>query len=422
MKRYFLAQWILPVSRPPLADAFLAVEAGRIVAVGKRSDLSPQQQAEATVFPPHALVTPGLVNTHAHLELSFQRVIPNPPPGTMTDWLMDVVAQVSQAATPEAKLARCQLGVAEMLQAGTTCVNDISSDGASLGVLKAAGLRGVVSLEFFHPHSETLAVEPIIQRYAAMADAANNCVGVGLSPHSPYNVSPAAWQALLAACRPTVVHTHLAESQDEVAWIRGADPDPTLNRLHQRVLKQTFSPQATGLSPTRYLDAFGLLEPRLIAAHGVYTDAEDRALWKTHGVRLAHCPRSNHHLQGTTLCWEDWRTLKVPTGLGTDSHLSSETLDLRAEARSAMAIHGWTAAEALRVMTQGGAEVMGMAETLGTLEPGKAADFVCWVPQASKIEPPPESQVLLESTHCRAVYVAGESLLWQDAQNPVLEV
>jgi cytosine/adenosine deaminase-related metal-dependent hydrolase len=422
MKRYFLAQWILPVCGPAMPDAFLAVEAGRIVAVGKRSDLSPQQQAEATAFPPHALVTPGLVNTHAHLELSFQRVIPNPPPGTMTDWLMYVVAQVSQDSTAEAKQARCRIGVAEMLHTGTTCVNDISSDGASLAVLKGAGLRGVVSLEFFHPHHETVAVEHVLQRYAAMADEADDFVKIGLSPHSPYNVSPKAWQTVLAACRPAVVHTHLAESQDEVAWIKGAEPDPNLNRLHQRVLKQTFSPQTTGLSPTRYLDAFGLLEPRLIAAHGVYTDAADRFLWQTHGVRLAHCPRSNHHLQGTTFGWEDWRELKVPVGLGTDSHLSTESLDLRAEARAAMAVHGWTAEEALRVMTLGGAEVMGLTYKVGTLEPGKAADFVCWVPQATHRDTAPEAQVLSNSTHCHSVYVAGETLLCQNAQNPVAGV
>lgn len=418
--QYFGADWICPVDQPPLADGFLAIENGRILGLGRMIELPEAIQPEVRSHASGVLITPGLVNAHTHLELSFPESIPVEPGQSMGDWLRGVIRAANSPnpeMTPEAaRLSRCQTGVAESLAAGVTCVNDISSDGASLSVLDAAGLRGTVSLEFFHPGWETLRVEPIIERYRQVAEryAEHPLLRVGLSPHSPYNVSPAAWQAVISACDPPVVHSHLAESQDEIEWLAQTRRDGLrlkLDQLHQAVLQRTFEPQWVGLTPVGYLEQFQLLESRLIMAHGVYTTEADRALMKKHGVSLAHCPRSNLFLQQQTLDWFEWRESGIAIGLGTDSRLSNHSLDLREEARESMALHGWTAETSLRHLTLEGARAMALESNIGSLSVGKAADFVIWNTASVSEEPDAASLFLAPQTALQEVYIEGQGVI-----------
>jgi cytosine/adenosine deaminase-related metal-dependent hydrolase len=215
-------------------------------------------------------------------------------------------------------------------------------------------------------------------------------------------VSPAAWQALLDACHPTLIHTHVAEFPDEVRYLQGK-PSAILE-LHRTVLAQTYAPQATVESPVAYLRQFNLLNHHTVAAHAIETTATDRAILAETGTTIAHCPRSNLALHGKTLTAAEWDD--IPMGLGTDGRLSTENLDLRAEARCAQQLHDWDAKHALEALTLHGAQALHLEKNIGSLEIGKQADWVLW--QAAQPElGPPEAMVLDERTIVEEVWIAG---------------
>jgi 5-methylthioadenosine/S-adenosylhomocysteine deaminase len=421
-QRILTAEWVLPVFAGPIRGGYVILEGSRIAAVGALDDcpgLPPPR--------PGSLITPGLVNTHAHLEQSYPQPIPKAAEAPFSRWLLDVVALTRAGRTcPEKasaeKAGRCRQGAEELLRTGTTCVNDIASGWESLEILDAMGLRGVVSLEFFHPASEPVRVDSMIAAYEAFRDGyeGHPRLRAGLSPHSGYNVSPAAWRALREACHPPVIHAHAAEWAGEAAWFQGGDGDIT--RLHETLLGQRFFPPRSAETPIRHLADWGLLDNRTILAHVTRTTPDDRVLLARHGVGVAHCPRSNLFLHGETLCAADWADSGVPLGLGTDGRLSVENLDLRAEARCAMRQHGWSARQALDVLTLGGARVLGLERDIGSLAVGKRADLVLWQASPSPAEDdpakddpnegePPEERLMRETTRVDAVYVDGIGLL-----------
>jgi cytosine/adenosine deaminase-related metal-dependent hydrolase len=415
------AHWVVPIDGPPIPHGFVQTDpkTGLIVAVGRLADLAQADQQALTLHPHHTTVlTPGLVNTHTHLELTFNQADRALMPTTsgFADWLLAVVALTRDPthSTPHATLARITQGIGQLRQSGCTTANDISSDGASLPLLVQHSCRGRVSLEFFHP-----ALPPNQARLQAVLDLAEQywpqqtpAVTLGLSPHSPYNVSPQAWQWMLSAWTKRFgtapwVHTHVAESPDEQAWLLG-QPNG-LDTLHQRVLQQTFLPQAIGLSPVSYLHTNGLLNANTTIAHGVCTSTADRQTLQTVGVGLAHCPRSNHHLHGQTLLASHWQQYPA-MGLGTDSSLSCPTLDIRDEARTAMALHGWDSAKALEVLTLGGATAMGLQHTIGSLTPNKAFDAVLWTLDGTEDDHAtlsPQAVALSPSSVASRVWVGG---------------
>ncbi len=410
MKDYLLANRVLPVSGPPLTEGFVAFEDGRIASVGRIADLPSSLPPGCRVTDLRSdsapsLLTPGLVNTHAHLELSFDE--PVPMTASMDQWLLDVVALSRKYGSSQEQQARCAAGVEEMLAAGTTCVNDISSRGASLAGLDESGMRAVVALEFFHPASHPVDVTPALQTYQAFfaSFAGHPRIRPAISPHSPYNVAPDAWKAVIEACSPFLVHTHAAESRAESDWLAGRQS--SLNRLHQQLLGRTFQPTIRGLSPVAYLQAHGLLSERLIVAHAVCLAAADRRVLREHGVGVSHCPRSNLMLHEETLDWADWRDSGIPVGLGTDSRLSNRDLDLRAEARMASSLHGWSAAQALRHCTLEGAAAMKMDERIGSLAVGKAADMALWLTTPGLLAHSPEKAWLDGHTQAVAVWIDG---------------
>ncbi len=403
------AQWVLPVNQAPIPNGFMAWADGQIVAVGPIAAMPSDWDSAAPQ--PGTLLTPGLVNAHVHLEQSFPAPIPKGDDEPFSVWLLRVVGVLQANTDPQARWQRCFNGALEALSTGTTCVNDIASAPESLQALDALGLRGVVSLEVFHPAASPVVIGHWVEKFQPMqqAYAAHSLLQVGLSPHSPYNVSPAAWQALLEACRPPLVHTHLAEFEDEASYLQGQPS--CIQELHQSILGRAFAPQDVAESPVFYLEQSGLLNPQTVVAHALHTSPADRQLLANAGVSVAHCPRSNLALHGQTLTASDWEGLSMPTALGTDGRLSTENLDLRDEARCAMKHHGWTPQTALAALTLQGARALGLKERIGTLSPGKAADWVLWqAPTDASTSPAggPEGLVFLPETEVARVAIDGQ--------------
>jgi 5-methylthioadenosine/S-adenosylhomocysteine deaminase len=353
---------------------------GIIRAVGPASVLHRDFPGEPCESLGDAVLLPGLVNAHAHLELTGLRER-LPLDRSFTEWAAELVTL--RPALDRAFFAASSMeGAARLLQSGATCVADVTSSGASLGPLKALGLRGIVFQEVVGLDPEQAAdrfrsAEDALRSLAL--EASGSLLSVGLSPHAPYSLS----EPLLDRCadllrrRNMMATIHLAESAEEVTYI-GLGLGPIADELLPRVGRSAPSHRVLGESPSAFLARCGLLSERLLAVHAVHLGASDIELLKRHGVALALCPRSNHHLRVGTAPLPRYLASRLRVGLGTDSLASNQTLSLWDEMRFALALYDGavTPQQLLTMCTLGGAGALGMSEKIGSLEPGKRADVI----------------------------------------------
>lgn len=413
---FYFSRWLMPVEENPIQDAYMTVVNGVISSVGKITDLPEEKRPSQVDID---VISPGLINVHTHLEQSVGRVIARLPEQSFADWLIGVLKTMGDYQSKDERRQLCQSGIEEVLASGTTCVSDIGRDTVSYEALSQSGLRGISALEFFHPdphHLNRERLDTLIEQYQQLQQDDCN-VTVALSPHSPYNVSPLAWQYVSSQLPEALVHTHLAEPIEEVPYLQGSPS--SLSQVHQFVLKQTYQYPFSNASPVAFMEEYGLLNNQLVATHLLQLNDTDLLLLQKNQVKVAHCPRSNINLHGKTLDWPQWYNKKIALGLGTDGHLSTPDLDIRAEARMAIQCHGWTEAETLAVLTRGGASVLGLTDKIGTITTGKQADFVCWQVPASLQNLAPEAQLLHQETLVEASYVAGQVVY--PARKPVTQ-
>ncbi len=378
------AGWVLPITGPPLRDGAVAMDDGVIVDVGRSADVC----ARAPDVTPQdlgddAILMPGLVDAHCHLEWSCFDGIVGPRP--FARWLGAFLPLRACMDGEDDHRAAALHGAARALAAGTTTLADSGPTGAGVDALTRVGLRGVVHLEAFgtgddageaEAHAAALATR--VAELDRRAASAGGRVAVGVSPHAPYSAGPVLWRALRghADLARRAWATHIAESPDE--------DDAILRRTGE--LADLFA--AAQLAVGRWdgaggvasrMDAAGALVAGLVAAHCVRVDAADAARLRARGAGVAHCPRSNAYLRCGTAPLRVLDDADVPVGLGTDSPASGGDYDLRAEARACRAAHGPAApddARLLRMITADAAQVLGLAGHAGALAPGRPADLL----------------------------------------------
>ncbi len=381
---------------PPLEGGAVAIDksTGLVAHIEREYESTEEREGGTTIL------APGFINAHTHLELYASSPTPILPEESMADWLSQVTAQ-NKAQTKADRLQNCLKSILELIRTGTTFVNDITSDGASLDALSQIGMRGIVSPEFFYPgHDKDPDLTSVTSRVHELQNrfALHPLLEIGLSPHSPYNVSPSAWAKALKELSPPMIHTHIAETQAEIDWfLNGAS---SLDEVHLRFLGKTFGPTRTGISPLETMADY--LNDRTILAHGTFLSEADWKQIQTSGASLVHCPRSNQWLTGKTLPNLKARLMQgIPIGLGTDSRFSCPDLDMRAEAREARRLHGLSAEETLLLLTRHGAKALHRDHEVGYLAPGMAADMVLWWHPSAGIHDPfeilldPETQPLM---------------------------
>jgi len=357
------ADWVLPVSAPPIRDGAVAVEGGRIAAVGPASELGRGTRYE------EAVIVPGFVNAHSHLEYAVYAGFGDGLP--FARWLALHVERKARIG-PDEMEAIARLGAAQCLASGVTTVGDASFSGASAPACETLGLRAIVYLEVFGRGTEQL-----VSRFEAhrdrIAGSLSDRVRLGISPHAPYTCSPELYEACRELGLPLA--THLAESPAERDWLeRGEGPFAADARL------LVPPPGKTGI---RVLAERGLLDERVVAAHCVAIDDEEIGLLARHGVGVAHCPRSNALLGCGIAPVEALLDAGVRVGLGTDSPASTPSFDFFEELRSTLALtrlrggrpEALSATRAVELATLGGARALGLDAEVGSLEPGKRADL-----------------------------------------------
>ncbi len=372
------AQYVLPVSQPPIRDAALLIEGTSIRAAGPRAVLKRGYPGVPWRDLGEAILLPGLVNVHTHLELSTLRG--QVPPGrSFADWVIHLLEKRSRL-TSETYAPAVEQGITELIRSGTTCVGEVSSAGASLGGLKQNGLRGVVYHEVIGPdqaRAEGIA-EMSFGRLERMRDEARGgLLEIGISPHAVYSVSPRLFEWCREAQQRLGLKAaiHTAESPAEIEYLRSGTGE-----IRTRLLRATgwgeIPPPALGATPVDYLSRLGMLDPRCLLVHAVHLTEEDLDIGAKSGVAVAHCPRSNAYLDVGRAPLKAFRDRGIPVGLGTDSLASNESLSLWDEIRFAHQAHEGllSPAEWIGMATVGGARALGLDMVIGTLDPGKQAD------------------------------------------------
>jgi 5-methylthioadenosine/S-adenosylhomocysteine deaminase len=281
----------------------------------------------------------------------------------------------------------------------------------SLEALSQVGMRGVVSVEFFHPYrTETPDLTELFDRFYPIRARfeGHPLLTVGVSPHSPYNVTPQAWQTLLDKVgSEVIIHTHLAENEMEIEWFQIGNS--AVDQIHESILGKRFGPVSTGLTSVEMLRPF--LSSQWIAAHGVLLSETDLQTLQQAGVGIAHCPRSNLCLSQQTISdLTAYQQAGLDIGLGTDSTFSTPNLDLRAEARTVQQLQGWSARQVFELMTSGSAHAIKRGHDLGQLRPGYKADVVLWQTPHTDIKDPYEAW-LAEDTEPQWVLINGRTVL-----------
>lgn len=416
------ADWVVPVASAPIPEGEVVVHNGIIVDVRRRSGT--RGGADVLDFG-ESVILPGLVNAHTHLELTALR-------GAVEDlsffeWIRRLV-DLKKVLSESEWRASALWGALEAVASGITTIADTTDTGASLYAMVQTGLRG-------RAYQEVFAVEPDADPQRTLREledkiqwlhrsAQGTPVEVGIAPHTLYTVRPHIMQALRDYTRekgyPVCIHS--AESQDEIALLEKGE-----GKFAQMYAQRGIPWQVQGKHPLDILHQQGWLDERTLLVHCVYTEPHHTELLASTQTPVAHCPQSNAKLYNGIAPLNEWLAQGVVVGLGTDSPASNNTQDTFTEMRTAVlfqrGMHGAgpciSSCKAVELATLGGAQALGMAEYIGTLEPGKQADlcvvsllkprqFPAYDPYTTLVFSTCASDVLMTMVGGKIVYQQGE--------------
>lgn len=359
----------LVVTMNPRRDAWpqtdIWIEDDRIVGFG-RFPKAADRVIDATGY----LAMPGLIQPHIHLCQTLFRGAADDL--SLLDWLRQKIWPLESALDATAMRAAADLGIAELIQSGTTTILDMGSVAHTDQIFQAlhdAKIRawaGKCLMDRPNPWLQESAADAIQESRALISrwhGTSHGRIRYALAPRFTLSVTDSLWEetAELARESGALIHTHASETREEVQEARC---------LH-------------GSSPLAHLDALGVTAEDLVVAHGVWLTDRERALARERHVRLAHCPSSNLKLGSGVAPVPLWLSEGITFGIAADGAPCNNWLDGFTEMRLASLVakpvfgaSAFTAEEVLTKATVGGAEVLGAEAEIGSLEVGKQADLI----------------------------------------------
>ena len=374
--RAVAASWVitgLPGEAPIPDGAVVVDDRGRVVDVGRAAVLRVAYPRAA--WETHqAILLPGLVNAHVHLELSALRGETRSG-GGFGPWASSMMTR-RDVLLPEQNTEAIEAGVSELLRAGTSAIGEVTNTLRSVPALAGVPLLGRVFHEIFG--FDRGAVEAQARAYHAARAAVPVAdwpagFGYALAPHTVYTLQPESVQALVADARASGSRTtlHLAEHAAELAFLRDGG-GPFASFLAGRgVSSGAFSPP--GLSPVMYAEQLGVLGPDVLAVHLCAATRDELVRVAATGAQVVLCPRSNLYIELKLPPLYDILGVGLTPALGTDSLASNTTLDVLAEAcalsdRFPQVDRGTL----ISMATWHGARALGLEHRVGALKPGLA--------------------------------------------------
>lgn len=369
-------------ARRRISGGSIYVEEMVIQQIGPAGELP--QEADRVLDAAGMVVVPGLINTHHHLYQTLTRALPETAHAPLFDWLTGLYP-IWAGLDSEAVYVSAMTGLAELLLSGCTTTSDhlylYPNDAHISDEIRAARELGIR----FHPCRGSMSLgqndgglppQSVVQTEAEiLADLEEvtaafhdpgpySMLRIAVAPCSPFSVTTGEMRASAewARAHDLRLHTHLAETLDEEA----------------------FCIRQFGMRPLAYMDSVGWLGPDVWHAHAVHLRPEEIRRMAETGTSIAHCPSSNMRLGSGIAPVREMLDAGVPVSLAVDGSASNDGGHLLLEARQAMLLQrvrggadAMTAQEALEMATLGGARALGR-DDIGSLERGKAADFVAW--------------------------------------------
>ncbi len=381
------ARWVVPVVAPLIRDGWIDIDTVRGEVVGLGASASGRRApAGHRIDLGEAVVLPGLVNAHTHLELSYLAGVVAPADDFVA-WVRALLAaRRANPATVTTVAEAAGRAIAAMEASGTAAVGDIGNTDAAVQALAASSLSGVHFREALGfrravaARVEAEACHGAAEAQAQLAEARNTRIAATVAPHAPYSTSAPLIQSLAAGypAGQGLSSIHLGESAAEVEFLAtGAGPLRTLLD-DLGAWDDGWSPP--GVSPASYLGALGALHDRLLVVHGTQFSAADLRVIADAGATLVICPRSNEWVGAGVPPVSAAFAAGVRVALGTDSLASVADLNLFAELSAVRALAPGVAASALlRAATLGGAQAL-RCERLGALRPGASSRALVRVP------------------------------------------
>ncbi len=394
-----------------LSPGAVAISDGKIVAIGSPDDLSSRFRPKQKISRPSAVVMPGLVNTHTHAAMSLMRGIADDKP--LMEWLGKTIFPAeAKNVSPGFVKAGTTLACLEMVRGGTTTFADMyyyESDVAA--AVDACGMRAVLGetwLDFPVPDHKDLEETRTVTRAFLEKWKGHPRIVAAVAPHAPFTCSKETLVAARALAdeygAPLLIH--VSETQDE-----------------QRQILEKY-----GTTPAKWLGSIGFLGPRVVAAHGVWLDAGDLALFAAKGVALSHNPESNMKLGSGVAPIVAARKAGVTVALGTDGVAGSnndldmwEAMDFAGKLAKVAALDPTVlpARDLLRMATIDGARALGLEKVTGSLEAGKAADLIAVdlsVPRTHPVYDLASALVYSVKESDVSLTVVGGKILWDGAR------
>lgn len=400
--------------RRELAGADILIRDGVIAAIG--TGLTTDAEV---ILAGGCVVTPGLINTHHHLYQTLTRAVPGGQDALLFGWLRTLYPIWARFGPDEMRVSALT-GLAELALSGCTLSSDhlyLYPNGARLddtiNAAREIGMR-------FHPTRGAMSIgesagglppDTLVEEEARILNdcirvidafhdpAPGAMVRVGIAPCSPFSVSRDLMRdaALLARDKGVMLHTHLAENDEDIAY----------------------SLANFGCRPGQYAEDLGWTGDDVWHAHCVKLDGAEIDLFARSGTGVAHCPCSNCRLGSGIAPIRAMRDAGVKVALGVDGSASNDTGNLMAEARQAMLLQrvargadALSSREALEIATRGGADVLGRPDC-GRLAPGKRADIAIWnvngVESAGSWDP--AALLLAGPTQVQDLFVEGRQIV-----------
>lgn len=346
-----------------LPDAFVAVEGTQITYVGTQR---PQGSFEEEIDGEGGVLMPGFVNAHTHVPMTAMRGYGDG--NNLQDWLNNYIFPVEARWDDRAIRCCTDLGLAEMIASGVTCIADmyghspaIAQEVAAAGISANLSVGGVQFTDDFNPdtHNDCRVQRELTERWHGYNDGQ---ILVDASVHGEYTSHQQLWRWMAGYAREhgLGMHVHISETRSE----------------HEECLARH------GKTPIQVLNDYGVWDGRAIAAHCVWTTPEDWAVMAEKGISAIHNPMSNLKLGSGIAPVPAMKKAGVNVCLGTDGVSSNNCTDFFGDLKIAAILHNGAGCDplallpidALRMATANGGRALG--RKTGVIAEGYTADLI----------------------------------------------
>ena len=346
-----------------LPGAYVTVAGNKIGWVGTQR---PQGSFEEEIDGKGRVLMPGFVNAHTHVPMTAMRGYGDG--NNLQDWLHNYIFPVEARWDDRAIRCCTDLGLAEMIASGVTCIADmyghspaIAQEVAAAGISANLSVGGVQFTDDFNPdtHNDCRVQRELTEQWHGYNDGQ---ILVDASVHGEYTSHQQLWRWMAGYAREhgLGMHVHISETRSE----------------HEECLARH------GKTPIQVLNDYGVWDGRAIAAHCVWTTPEDWAVMAEKGISAIHNPMSNLKLGSGIAPVPAMKKAGVNVCLGTDGVSSNNCTDFFGDLKIAAILHNGAGCDplallpidALRMATANGGRALG--RKTGVIAEGYTADLI----------------------------------------------